>query len=92
MHTLLYFKWIANKVLWYSRGNSAIVLYGSLGEREVWEGMDACKCMAESFRCPPETVTMLLIGYIQYRIQKFFLKKKKKRNIGHNLTEGDGRK
>ena len=28
-----------------------------------WGRMDTCLCMAESFRCWPEVITMLLIGY-----------------------------
>ena len=37
---------------------------GSLGGRRgVWGRMDTCMCMAESIHCPPETISMLLIGY-----------------------------
>ena len=50
-YTLLCLKWITNKDLPYSTGNS------------VWERMDACICMAESLCCAPETITTLLIGY-----------------------------
>ena len=38
-------------------------------------GMDTWICMAESLHCPPETITMLLIGYTP--IQKRKLKKSK---------------
>ena len=27
-----------------------------------------CKCMAESFYCPPETIKTLLIGYMCYSV------------------------
>ena len=33
------------------------MLSGSLDARGVWGRMDTCLCMAESFRCLPETVT-----------------------------------
>ena len=36
--------------------------------REVWGRMDMCKCMAESFYCPPETIKTLLIGYMCYSV------------------------
>ena len=39
------------------------MLCGSLDGRGVWQGMDACICMAESLRCSPETTT-LLISYV----------------------------
>ena len=43
-----------------------------------WEGvlgrMDICVCIAESLCCPPETITILLIGYIPIQNKK--LKKK----------------
>ena len=29
-----------------------------------WGRVDTCLCMAESLCCSPETVTILLIGYI----------------------------
>ena len=40
------------------------MLCGSLDGRGVWGRMDTCTYMAESLRCPPETITALLIGYI----------------------------
>ena len=33
----------------------------SLDGRGVWERMETCTCVAESFCCPPETITTLLI-------------------------------
>ena len=38
--------------------------------------MDTCICMAESLCCPPEIITMLLIGYTAIQNKK--VKKKKK--------------
>ena len=63
MYTLLCFKWITNKDLVYSPGNSCSVLCGSLDGRGVWGRMDTCLCMAESLCCAPETITPLLISY-----------------------------
>ena len=61
MYILLYLRWITNKNLLYSTGNSAqcyvAAWMGSLRE------MDTCICMAESLCCPPETITALLTGY-----------------------------
>ena len=39
------------------------MLCGSLDGSGVWGRMDTCIWMAESFGCPPETITTLLIGY-----------------------------
>jgi len=44
---------------------------GSLGGRGVWERMDTCVCMAESFHSPLETVTTLFIGYNPIKNTKF---------------------
>ena len=41
--------------------------------------MDTCICMAESLCCPPEIITMLLIGYTAIQNKKV---KKKKKNPG----------
>ena len=74
MCTLLYLKWIANKDLSYSTGNSALCYVAA------WMGgvgrMDTCICMAESLCCPPETITTLLISYTP--TQNKNLKKKKR--------------
>ena len=47
----------------YSTGNSAQChvaawMGGVFGGR-----MDTCRCMAESFGCPPETIAAILIGH-----------------------------
>ena len=49
MHTLLYLKWIANKDLLCSTGNSA-QLCGSLDGREVWGRRDTHICVVESLQ------------------------------------------
>ena len=46
------------------------MLCGSLDGRGVWGRMDTCTYMAESLRCPPETITALLIGYIPIQNKK----------------------
>ena len=67
MYTLLYLKWIANKDLVHSTGNSArcymAAWIGSWGRTDT--------CTAESFCCPLETVTTLLIGYTPTQNKKF---------------------
>ena len=47
------------------------VLCGSLDDRGVWGRMDTCICMAESFRCSPETVTTLLISSTPIQNKEF---------------------
>ena len=55
------------------------VLCGSLGGRGAWGRVDTCVCMAEPLRCPPETITTLLIGYTLIKITSS--KKKKKAQV-----------
>ena len=47
------------------------VLCGRLDGRGLWGSMNICVCMAESLCCPPETVTTLSTGCIQYKIKSF---------------------
>ena len=54
------------------------MLCSSLDRRRVWGRMDTCVCMAESVHCSPETTTILLISYIQY---KMLLVLKKDKNL-----------
>ena len=61
MYTLLYLKWITNKVLLYH--GTLLNVIGSLDDRGVWRRMDTCICVAEPLHCPPETITTLLTGY-----------------------------
>ena len=65
MYVLLYLKWVTNKDLLYSTGNSA--------QCYVPAWMDTCTCMAESLHYSLETVTALLIGYIPVQNKKFKL-------------------
>ena len=62
MYTLLYLKWITNKDLLYSTGNS-VQCYMAAWMRGESGGEWIHVCMAESFFCAPETITTLLIGY-----------------------------
>ena len=45
-------------------------LCGSLDTRGVWGRIDTCICMAESYPCSLETIT-LLIGYTSIQNEKF---------------------
>ena len=58
--------------VWYMELCS--MLCGSLDGRGIWGRMDTCICMAESLHCSPETIIILLIGYIP--------KKSLKKNCG----------
>ena len=74
-YTLLYLKWITNKDLLQSMGNSAprymaAWMGGGCGGR-----MDTCICLAHSLCCPPETIRTLLIS--NNPIQNKKLKKRK---------------
>ena len=67
MYVVLYLKWITKKDLPYSTWESA-----QLDGRGVWGRMDTCVCMAESFCCLPETIT-LFVNWLYTPIQnKFF--------------------
>ena len=59
---LLYLKWITNKDLLYSTGNSA---HSDMADWMAQEfgGEWIYTCMAEFLCCLPETITTLLIGY-----------------------------
>ena len=63
MYRLLYLKWITNKNLLYSTGNSAQCYVAAWMGGEFGGELDTCICMAESLCCAPETITTLLIGY-----------------------------
>ena len=62
MYTLLYLKWVTNKDLLSSTGNSAQYYVAA------WVGVDLGETdtriyMAESLHCLPETTTISFIGY-----------------------------
>ena len=52
------------------------MLCGGLEGRGAWGRVDTYISMAESLRCPPETITTLLISYIPIQNKKFFFKKR----------------
>ena len=54
-YTLLHLKWITNKDLLYSTGNSAQCHVAAWIGGEVEGEMCICVCMAESLCWPPET-------------------------------------
>ena len=62
MYTLLYLKRITKDLL-YKHREFCSMLCASLNGRGVWGRMDIRIYMAESFNCPPENITTLLIGY-----------------------------
>ena len=57
------------------------LLCGSLDGRGARGRMDSCMWMAVSLRCPPETITTLLVGYTPIQI---FLKKNGVESINNN--------
>ena len=82
--TLLYLKWITNKVPLYSTGNCTIIC-GSLDGMGVWGRMDTCMYMAQSLCCPPEIITTLLINYNPIQNKK--LKKTSSRDVMYNMDK-----
>ena len=81
MYTLLYLKWITNKVLVCSMGNSAQChgaawMGGAFGREWIH-----VTCMAEFLPCSPEIMATLLISYTTIQDKKF--KRKKKSLIIH---------
>ena len=71
MCTLLYLKWVINKDLFYSAGNSAQCYVAAwMGGRFRGNGYIYI-CVAESLQCSPETTSTLFIGYTQYTNKKF---------------------
>ena len=69
MYTLLYLKWITNKDLLYSTGNSA--RYYMAAWMGGWERMDTWICMAQSLYCETETIHNIfnrLHSHIKFKI------------------------
>ena len=60
MYTLLYLKWITNKDLLYSTGNSAWCYVAPW----MGGGFSGGTGYMDMYGCPPETVTPLLIGHV----------------------------
>ena len=84
VYTLPYLKWITNKDLVYSTGNSAQCYVASWMGREHGEEY-TCICMSESLCCPPEAITVLFSARLQYKI-KSLKKRKKKCHCGEDTT------
>ena len=71
MYTVVYLKWITNRDLLYSTGNSAQCYVAAWMEGELGgERIHVC-CMAECLLWSPETITTLLIGDTQHKIKSF---------------------
>ena len=59
------YAWIPNKsLLGMQCRDLCSMLCGCLDGRGVWGTIDTSLCVTESLRCPPETTTALLIGYL----------------------------
>ena len=62
-YTLLYLKWITNKDLLYSTGNSAQCYVAVWMGGEFSGRMNMCICLAESLCCERKIVMALSVGY-----------------------------
>ena len=71
MDTLLYTKWVTNKDLLWSTGNSAQCYVAACLGGGVSGRMDTRVCLAESLGCSLETITTLLIGHPPIENKKF---------------------
>ena len=83
MYTLKYLKWVTNKNLLHSTGNSAQYYVVAWMGGEFGGRMDTCVCITESLCCLPETITTLLIGYTLTQIK--ILKNKIKHALSDTL-------
>ena len=81
MHTLLYLKWITNKVC-IAQGTLPTVTWQP-GWEGNWGRTDACICMAESYCCSFKNITTSLTGYTSIQNKKF-KKKKSCDSSGHS--------
>ena len=68
MYKVLYLKWITNKDLLYTTGNSA-QCYMAAWMGRVSRRMDTSVCVAEPLSCPPETISTLLITCVRARVR-----------------------
>ena len=67
MYILLFLKWITNKDLLYSTGNSTyLILCNNLNGKRTEKRIDTRVCITESL-CTPEMNTKLLINYYSNR-------------------------
>ena len=70
MYTLLYLKWITNKVLLYNTGNSAQCHVAAwMGGESGGEGIHVYKWLSH-FAGSPETILTLLTGYTPTQSEK----------------------
>ena len=72
MYTLLHLKWITNRDLLYSTGNSAQYYVTTYMGKIIWNRIDICICITESLCCPLGTNTTLLISCTPVWNKKFF--------------------
>ena len=70
MDTLLYVKWITNKISCIAHG-ALLHVGGGQDGRGLWGRMDTCIFMADSLGCSPETITPLIIGYTSIQNRSF---------------------
>ena len=68
MYTLLYSKWITNKVYCSTWNSTQCYVPGWMGRKTGGEWIHVCT--AESQRCSPEPTTTLLIGYTSIQNEK----------------------
>ena len=71
MYTLLYLKWITNKITNRARGTLLNVMWQPGWQRGFGGRIDTYLCMAETLCCSPVTITTLLIGYALIKKKKF---------------------
>ena len=77
MCILLYLKWITNRDLLYSTGNSAQCYTAAwTGGEFGGEWIHVYVWLSESLCCSPETITALLIGYTPIKNLKSFILKR----------------
>ena len=68
MYTPLYLKWVTNRNLLDSTGNSVQCYVAAWMGGEVWGRMHTWICIAESLHSSPETIITLLIGYENHSV------------------------
>ena len=81
MHTAV-FKMDNQQGLTVQHMEFSSTLCGSLDGSGVWGRIDPCICMAESLRCSPEMITILLISYTPIQNKKF---KREKKELNRRL-------
>ena len=72
-NTLLCLKWISNKDLLYSTGDSAQCYLAAWMQGGVGT-MHTCVCTAESLHCSPETITTLFVNQLYPNTKQKVLK------------------